>query len=58
MIGSLSHLIREAAMQAILDGSEAITKTTLSAINLDRAAQDAAIQRARPARRPRGGKAA
>jgi hypothetical protein len=58
MIGSLSHLIREAAMQAILDGSEAITKTTLSAINLDRAAQDAATTTPRPHRRSRGRKAA
>lgn len=58
MIGSLSHLIREAAMQAILDGSETITKNTLSGITLDRAAQDATTQRKRPARRPRGGKAA
>ncbi len=40
MIGSLSHLIRDAAVDAILSGSETITKTALTAIRLDHAAED------------------
>lgn len=40
MIGSLSHLIRGAAIEAILDGSEKITKQTLDQIDLDLAAED------------------
>jgi len=39
MIGSLSHLIRGAAIEAILAGSEQITKATLDAVGLDHAAQ-------------------
>jgi Bacterial TniB protein len=39
MIGSLSHLVRAAAIEAILDGSEQISKTTLEAISLDHADQ-------------------
>jgi hypothetical protein len=39
MIGSLSHLIRGAAIEAILDGSESITKRLLDAVELDHAAQ-------------------
>ncbi|WP_346103399.1 ATP-binding protein [Nonomuraea maheshkhaliensis] len=39
MIGSLSHLIRGAAIDAILDGSEKITKAHLGAIRLDHAAE-------------------
>ncbi len=39
MIGSLSHLIRAAALTAILDGSEAITRDLLDAIPVDHAAQ-------------------
>ena len=39
MIGSLSHLIRGAAIEAILDGSEKITRTLLDAVDLDHAAQ-------------------
>lgn len=39
MIGSLSHLIRGAAIEAILDGSEKITKRALETIDLDHAAQ-------------------
>ncbi|MDO0934210.1 hypothetical protein QQY66_21875 [Streptomyces sp. DG2A-72] len=35
MIGSLSHLIRAAAISAILDGSEHITKTSLRAVRID-----------------------
>ena len=48
MIGSLSHLIRGAAIDAILDGSEQITRKLLDTIELDHAAQTGA------ARRPRG----
>ncbi|MGH3404872.1 MAG: TniB family NTP-binding protein [Streptosporangiaceae bacterium] len=39
MIGSLSHLIRGAAIEAILDGSENITRKLLDAVDLDHAAQ-------------------
>lgn len=39
MIGSLSHLIREAAIEAILDNTEHITKTTLDGVALDYAAE-------------------
>ncbi|MFG2042208.1 TniB family NTP-binding protein [Dactylosporangium sp. NPDC048998] len=38
MIGSLSHLIRGAAIEAILDGTEKITKTVLEGVELDHAA--------------------
>lgn len=38
MLGSLSHLIRGAAIDAILDGSEKVTKAHLDAQRLDRAA--------------------
>jgi hypothetical protein len=49
MIGSLSHLIRGAAIEAILDGSEKITRSLLEAIDLDHAAQ---THRLAAARRP------
>lgn len=39
MIGSLSHLIRAAALTAILDETEAITRDLLDTIMLDHAAQ-------------------
>ncbi|QWF85650.1 TniB family NTP-binding protein [Amycolatopsis sp. CA-230715] len=39
MIGSLSHLIRGAAIDAILDGTEKITKAHLEAILLDTTAE-------------------
>ncbi len=39
MIGSLSHLIRGAAIEAILDGSEKITRKLLDTVDLDHAAQ-------------------
>jgi len=39
MIGSLSHLIRGAAIEAICDGTEKITKPLLEKIDLDHAAQ-------------------
>ena len=48
MIGSLSHLIRGAAIEAILDGSEQITRKLLDTIEVDHAAESGA------ARRPRG----
>lgn len=47
MIGSLSHLIRGAAIDAILDGAERITRAHLDAIRLDHAAESHA--RTRPA---------
>ena len=39
MIGSLSHLIRGAAVEAVLDGSEKITRETLDRVGLDQAAE-------------------
>jgi hypothetical protein len=39
MIGSLSHLIRGAALDAILDGTEKITRKSLQNVKLDRAAE-------------------
>lgn len=39
MIGSLSHLIRGAAIDAILNGTEKITRKSLQSVKLDRAAQ-------------------
>jgi hypothetical protein len=39
MIGALSHVIRGAAIDAILTGTEAITKKSLAAIPLDHSAQ-------------------
>jgi hypothetical protein len=42
MIGSLSHLVRAAALLAILDGTEQITRTLLDTIPVDHAAQSAA----------------
>ena len=38
MIGSLLRLIRSAAIQAILDGSEQLTRQSLNDINIDTAA--------------------
>ncbi|MEV7190026.1 ATP-binding protein [Kitasatospora sp. NPDC093102] len=46
-IGSLSHLVREAAIAALYDGGERITKKLLAGIELDTAAE----QQARPRRR-------
>lgn len=46
-MGSLSHLVREAALTAILDGSERITKQLLQSIQLDIRAE----QQSRPPRR-------
>jgi hypothetical protein len=39
MIGSLSHLVRAAALIAILDRTEAITRELLDSISVDHAAQ-------------------
>ncbi|WP_245600015.1 hypothetical protein [Embleya scabrispora] len=39
-IGSLTCLIRQAAITAVLDGTERITKTSLDAIRLDHLADD------------------
>lgn len=41
MIGSLSHLIRAAAISAILDGSERITRRQLDTIHVDHASERA-----------------
>jgi hypothetical protein len=49
MIGSLSHLIRAAAIDAINDGTEKISKKHLDGIRLDHAAQNAPT----PAKTPR-----
>lgn len=50
MIGSLSHLIRAAAIDAIITGTEQITRTSLAAVHLDHAAE-AHHAGAAPARR-------
>ncbi len=42
MIGSLSHLVRAAALTAILDGTEEITRKLLDGIPVDHAAQSGA----------------
>lgn len=51
MIGSLSHLIRGAAVEAILDGTEKITRETLDRIGLDHAAETTRTRRKNAARR-------
>jgi hypothetical protein len=53
MIGSLSHLIRGAAVEAILDGTEKITRDTLDRVGLDHAAEAARSRRKATARRRR-----
>ena len=53
MIGSLSQLIRGAAILAIEDGSEQITRQLLDVVPIDYAAERAATpRRARPAGKP------
>ncbi|WP_161370534.1 TniB family NTP-binding protein [Streptomyces malaysiensis] len=47
-IGSLARLIRQAAVTALLDGTERITKTTLDAVRLDHLAEQHYQPRARP----------
>ncbi|MEU0664074.1 TniB family NTP-binding protein [Streptomyces lavendulocolor] len=49
-LGSLSHLIREAALIALTEGTERITKQLLSEVELD-AAAEAQARPVRPARR-------
>lgn len=58
MIGSLTHLIRAAASQAIHDGSERITKSLLEGIPVDTAAQAATPPRRRSPKRVSNRKAA
>jgi hypothetical protein len=50
MIGSLLRVIGGAAIQAVLDGTEAITRATLDSIGLDIAAETAAAALPRPRR--------
>jgi hypothetical protein len=47
-IGSLARLIRQAAITALIDGTERITKTTLDAIRLDHLAEQHYQPRTRP----------
>jgi hypothetical protein len=53
MIGSLLRLIRGAAIQAVLDGTEKITRIALDTIGVDIASQTADTGRRRPGA-PRG----
>jgi hypothetical protein len=53
-MGSLSHLIREAALTALLDGSEKITKRLLAAVQLDIRAEQQGRPPQKRAARPRG----
>ena len=53
MIGSLSHLIRGAAVEAVIDGTERITRQTLDRVGLDHAAEAARTRRKAAARRRR-----
>ncbi|CAL9491051.1 hypothetical protein SUDANB6_03247 [Streptomyces sp. enrichment culture] len=46
MIGSLSHLIRAAAISAILDQSECITRTTIKSIRIDHSSESTGQGRA------------
>jgi hypothetical protein len=50
MIGSLSHLIRGAAVNAVLTGTEKITKTALDAVDIDHAAESSPPRRTRRTR--------
>lgn len=52
MIGSLSHLIREAALDAIMDGTEKITQASLDMIDLDQNAENQDVVRKRRRRPP------
>jgi hypothetical protein len=51
MIGSLSHLIRGAAIDAINDGTEQITRAHLDAVRIDHAAEHLAAPGAAAPRR-------
>jgi hypothetical protein len=53
MIGSLSHLIRDAAIEAIFDGTERITKAAPDTVVLDHAAENPRVNSSRSAPRPR-----
>jgi hypothetical protein len=53
MIGSLLRLIRGAAIQAVLDGTEKITRAALDSIGVDIASETAGTARRRPGS-PRG----
>jgi hypothetical protein len=48
MIGSLLWLIRSAAIQAVIDGTEKITRTSMDAIPVDIASQDGKPRRGKP----------
>jgi hypothetical protein len=54
-IGSLARLIRQAAIEALLDGTEKITKTSLDAITLDHLAEEHYRPRTRPTTKRRTG---
>jgi hypothetical protein len=51
MIGSLSHLIRGAAIEAMLSGAEQITRKLLETIGIDHAAQQESVSRTAAVRR-------
>jgi hypothetical protein len=53
MIGSLSHLVRAAAISAILDQSERITRATIKNIRIDHSSESST--RGRTASLPRTG---
>jgi hypothetical protein len=54
MIGSLSHLIRGASVEAIQSGSEQITRKLLDTIGIDHAAQRESVPATAAARRAAG----
>jgi hypothetical protein len=45
MIGSLSHLVRAAAISAFLDGTERITRTTIKNIRIDHSSESSGHSR-------------
>jgi hypothetical protein len=52
MIGSLLWLIRSAAIQAVIDGTEQVTRKAMDAIPVDIASQDGSPRIARSHDRP------
>ena len=50
---SLSHLIREAAIRAILTGAERIDEELLDSVELDHAATEEAVTQRQAALKPR-----
>ena len=50
MIGSLLWLIRSAAIQAVIDGTEKITRSSLASLDVDIAAASASSSRSRTGR--------